>query len=275
VSVVSRDLSYTIFYLLRALESMEPGLVRYGRECRLTQVTIMHTRSIRPDLWQARIALLAIIVLQFLVQTVIDMPAGRIWLLAGAEVVLLLSLTVASERHLRHIHAGGDVTRHFLGHHGGFSRVLAVILIGIVSLVNAIGLVSLIAALLTASKATGFSLLADAVNLFATNVIIFGLWYWELDRGGPFKRACTHPSPPDFLFPQMSLGDQERASINATNWRPCLIDYLFLAFTNATAFSPTDTLPLTVLAKISMMLQAAVSLMTIAIVAARAVNILG
>jgi len=235
----------------------------------------MHTRSIRPELWQARIALFAIIVLQFLVQTVIKMPAGRIWLLAGAEVVLLFSLTVSSERHLRHIHAGGDVTRHFLGHHGGFSRVLALCLIGMVSLVNAIGLASLIVALLTASKESGLTLLADAVNLFATNVIIFGLWYWELDQGGPFKRACTHPSPPDFLFPQMSLGDEERALIGAAHWRPSPIDYLFLAFTNATAFSPTDTLPLTAKAKISMMVQAAVSLMTIAIVAARAVNILG
>jgi hypothetical protein len=235
----------------------------------------MLTRSIRPELWQARCALLAIIALQFSVQSIIKMPPGRIWLLAAAEIVLLLSLTVSSERHLRHMHAGGDVTRKFLGHHGGFSRVLALLLIGLVTIVNSIGLASLIVALLTASKESGFALLADAVNLFITNVIIFGLWYWEIDRGGPFKRACTHPSPPDFLFPQMSLGEGERAAIAATNWRPTPIDYLFLAFTNATAFSPTDTLPLTAKAKISMMLQAAVSLMTIAIVAARAVNILG
>jgi hypothetical protein len=235
----------------------------------------MHTRSIRPELWQARLALLVIIVLQFLVQGVINMPSGRIWFLAIAEVGLLLSLTVSSERHLRHVHTGGDVTRQFLGHHGGFSRVLALLLIGVVSLVNIIGLASLIVALLTASKETGFALLADAVNLFATNVIIFGLWYWELDRGGPFKRVCTHPAPPDFLFPQMSLGVDERAAVGAIDWHPSPIDYLFLAFTNATAFSPTDTLPLTAKAKFSMMLQAAVSLMTIAIVAARAVNILG
>lgn len=94
------------------------------------------------------------------------------------------------------------------------------------------------------------------------------LWYWTLDRGGPAARGLTRHSRPDFLFAQMTIeqGDE--------SWSPGFIDYLFLAFTNATAFSPTDTLPLSGRAKLLMMAQSGISLLTIALVAARAVNIL-
>jgi hypothetical protein len=100
-------------------------------------------------------------------------------------------------------------------------------------------------------------------------VIVFGLWYWELDRGGPSARHDPHHREPDFLFPQMATPGAARP-----DWAPGFLDYLYVSFTNATAFSPTDTMPLTPLAKGLMGVQSAASLLTVALVAARAVNIL-
>jgi hypothetical protein len=100
-------------------------------------------------------------------------------------------------------------------------------------------------------------------------VIVFGLWYWELDRGGPSARHDPHHREPDFLFPQMATPGSARP-----DWAPGFLDYLYVSFTNATAFSPTDTMPLTPLAKSLMAVQSAASLLTVALVAARAVNIL-
>lgn len=112
-------------------------------------------------------------------------------------------------------------------------------------------------------------LLESAAGLWTSNVIVFTLWYWELDGGGPHHRHRPEPPPTDFLFPQ-----QTGPGIGPPTWRPSFVDYLFVAFTNATAFSPTDTLPLTARVKALMMAQALISLLMVAIVAARAVNIL-
>jgi uncharacterized membrane protein len=106
--------------------------------------------------------------------------------------------------------------------------------------------------------------------VYFTNLIAFGLWYWELDRGGPAARAHGVKAYPDFLFPQMSTPDLAPAE-----WEPAFIDYLYVSFTNATAFSPTDVMPLTRWAKLTMALQSAVALVVVAMVIARAVNILG
>ena len=105
--------------------------------------------------------------------------------------------------------------------------------------------------------------------IWLTNVLIFGLWYWEADRGGPGQRAAGLDGPPDLLFPQMS---DDR--IEPEDWRPGFIDYLYVSLTNATAFSPTDTMPLSPTAKGIMGLQSLVSLVTIGLVISRAVNIL-
>jgi hypothetical protein len=102
-----------------------------------------------------------------------------------------------------------------------------------------------------------------------TNVLLFGLWYWEFDRGGPLRRASGREAAPDFMFPQMA--DPRMAP---DGWRPSLIDYLYVSFTNATAFSPTDTMPLTPTAKVLMAVQSLASLITVGLVFARAVNIL-
>jgi hypothetical protein len=126
-------------------------------------------------------------------------------------------------------------------------------------------------ALIHGSQAVGArQLLLSGVLIYLTNVILFGLWYWQLDGGGPGGRG-THRPPVDFLFPQMTLSDKITHQLD---WQPLFLDYLYVSVTNATAFSPTDTMPLTHRAKVLMGLQAFVSLATIALVAARAVNIL-
>jgi uncharacterized membrane protein len=112
-------------------------------------------------------------------------------------------------------------------------------------------------------------LLITGAAIWLTNVIVFSLWYWELDRGGPVARAHATRAHPDFLFAQM-----QNPELAPSDWEPGFADYLYLSFTNATAFSPTDVLPLSRWAKLTMMLQSAVSLATVALVIARAVNIL-
>jgi uncharacterized membrane protein len=104
--------------------------------------------------------------------------------------------------------------------------------------------------------------------IWLTNVIVFGMWYWNLDRGGPAARAQALKPYPDFLFPQMTVVD-----LSPPDWQPEFFDYLYLSFTNAAAFSPTDTMPLARWAKLAMMLQSIVSLGTVVLVIARAVNI--
>ena len=105
--------------------------------------------------------------------------------------------------------------------------------------------------------------------IWITNVLVFGLWYWELDRGGPVARLEAHRRQPDFLFPQMTAPDA-----TTPDWTPTFLDYLYTSFTNATAFSPTDTMPLTAWAKLLMMVQSLASLLTVSLVISRAVNIL-
>jgi hypothetical protein len=112
-------------------------------------------------------------------------------------------------------------------------------------------------------------LLLNGGAVWFTNVIVFALWYWEIDRGGPAARANARDVHPDFLFAQMAAPE-----LADHDWEPNFIDYLYLSYTNATAFSPTDTLPLSRWAKLAMMFQSAVSLATLVLVVARAVNIL-
>jgi uncharacterized membrane protein len=141
-------------------------------------------------------------------------------------------------------------------------------LIALTTVANVVSLAELIHALLYGTKAGGRSLVYASVPIWLTNVIVFGLWYWELDRGGPSARQRTKHRRPDFLFPQMSTPG------SAPGWTPNFLDYLYTSFTNATAFSPTDTMPLTAWAKLLMMLQSLASLVTVAVVVSRAVNIL-
>jgi len=107
--------------------------------------------------------------------------------------------------------------------------------------------------------------------IWLTNVIVFGLWYWEFDRGGPVARALNLGNRfPDFQFPQMVSPPE----MVPPNWEPAYLDYLYLAFTNASAFSPTDVMPMSRWAKVAMTVQSIISIVTVALVVSRAVNIL-
>jgi uncharacterized membrane protein len=105
--------------------------------------------------------------------------------------------------------------------------------------------------------------------MWVVNVLLFGLWFWQLDGGGPLARRACAISELDFLFPQ-----QSEPALGESGWRPLFLDYLYVSFTNATAFSPTDAMPLSRWAKMLMLLQSAISLTLAVMVVARAVNIL-
>jgi hypothetical protein len=182
---------------------------------------------------------------------------GPKWLVPGVEGVLLLGLVVTTP------------TRHH--NQSPRLRALVVGLVGLVSLTTLISLVLLARYLLDGSQARGHALLFAGAVLWLTNVLIFGIWFWELDRGGPARRLAGDGAVTraDFLFPQMV----ERQL--APGWRPRFADYLYTSYTNATAFSPTDTLPLTPVAKLLMAVQSLTAIITILLVVARAVNVLG
>lgn len=177
------------------------------------------------------------------------------WIMPALELALLVPLSLAAPRRRP------DEPR--------WQRVAAVALIAVVNLANLISLALLIDGLLNGSRATGRTLLLSAASIWATNVLVFALWYWELDRGGPDDRSSPEHRAPDFLFPQMTT-----PGCAPDAWSPGFIDYLYVAFTNALAFSPTDAMPLTPAAKALMLIESLISLLTITLVAARAVNIL-
>jgi hypothetical protein len=181
---------------------------------------------------------------------------GPRWLLPAAEGLLLAGLVIASPRRPDLAHATAR-------------RQVAMALIGLVSAVNLYSLVRLVHFLLLGHQAGGHALIISGVVLWSTNVLLFGLWYWLLDRGGPMRRMLVPDALPDFLFPQMS-----EPRVAPAGWIPGLVDYLYVSFTNASAFSPTDTMPLTPIAKVLMTIQSLASLVTVGLVVARAVNIL-
>ena len=150
----------------------------------------------------------------------------------------------------------------------GLRRMVALALLGVISLTNALLLLALIGSLVKGKETSGAQLLLKAVTVWGTNVIAFGLWYWGIDRGGPVRRLQPDPPPPDFQFPQM-----ENPQLAAPGWFPELFDYIYVSFTNSIAFSPTDAMPLTRRAKLLMLSESAISAITILLVAARAVNI--
>src|SRR5258706_9517994 len=183
--------------------------------------------------------------------------AGPRWLLL-VIVILLMIPTVISHR----------VGHHFL------NQILGYILNGVVTLAMIASLVLLLWAV-TSHTIEPQQLLRSAAALWFSNIIIFASWYWRLDAGGPHERSRT-PGHPDgaFLFPQMTMDAPTDPDAGAHDWEPHFIDYLFLAFNTSTAFSPTDVPVLSRWAKILMMIQSLISLLVIALLAGRAVNIL-
>jgi hypothetical protein len=181
---------------------------------------------------------------------------GPRWLIPSLEGVLGAALLIANPR---------------LSKESLRLRPVTITLIAFVNMANVVSLAELVNELLAAHHhPAGRDLIYASVPVWITNVLVFGLWYWELDRGGPVRRLRAERRQPDFLFPQMTAPDATVA-----DWSPTFLDYLYTSFTNATAFSPTDTMPLTAWAKILMMVQSLASLLTVALVVSRAVNILG
>jgi uncharacterized membrane protein len=148
-------------------------------------------------------------------------------------------------------------------------RTAAIGLIAVLSAANAASIVLLVHLILKGGRIDGRQLVLAAIHIWCTTVLLFALWFWQLDSGGPMERRVKRAAPPDFLFTQQSAPE-----LSPGGWQPHFLDYLYLAFTNATAFSPTDTMPLSRWAKMLMLVEAGASLLLLVTVAARAVNIL-
>jgi hypothetical protein len=211
-------------------------------------------------LWAPQLVVAATLVLDFSLPR--RVTVGPSWLLPAFEGLLLMGLVAISP--------------HPRIRNSPLRRQIAMGLIGLVSLANIVSLILLCHELLRGVASggriptnEGHPLILGGIVLWATNVLLFSLWYWELDRGGPIAREQGTEAMPDFLFPQMIDPQFARPG-----WMPTLIDYLYVSFTNATAFSPTDTMPLTPWAKVLMAVQSGTSLATLGLVIARAVNIL-
>ena len=204
--------------------------------------------------WPVALAVAVAIVLEVALPDRLIIGPG--WLLPTLEGALAVGLIVANPRHI-------DRRSNAL-------RAASVGLIAVISLANGWSVYELIRGLVdgTVGKHAG-PLLSSGASIYVNNIIVFALWYWDWDRGGPVERALGSSPYPDFLFPQMT-----QDHLAPDDWRPTFLDYLYVSYTNATAFSPTDTMPLSRWSKLLMLLQSAVSLVTVALVIARAVNIL-
>jgi uncharacterized membrane protein len=211
--------------------------------------------SARPESRRpAAAAIVAVMAVQLaLPDTLTFGPRG---LLPAVEAVLLLVILATNPSRLTSESA--DMRMASLG------------LIAIIATANLLSLVLLVDALLNGGDTSGRLLILAALGVWLTNVVVFALTFWELDRGGPQVRSIGKLVDPDLWFPQNSLSQSRYAT-----WTPVFADYLYVSFTNSTAFSPTDTMPLTSRIKMAMLVQSLLSLVTIALVGARAVNILG
>lgn len=191
---------------------------------------------------------------------------GPVWVAPLLVLVLLIPLSILTPHRHRE-------TRQ--------SRFWSILLIAIVNFFNLASVLLLVASLFHPEKSethTAGQLLRTGAQIWATNILVFSLWYWELDGDGPDARAhataAIEVKNADFLFPQMQMAISGGGQAGCVDplWKPQFLDYLYLSFTNSTAFSPTDTMPLSRWSKVLMTFEAIISLMTVAIVLARAIN---
>jgi hypothetical protein len=203
--------------------------------------------------WPAQLAVAVAIALNFGLAS--PLTVGPDWLLPGVELILLIALVIVVPARAK---------EHLVGR-----RRFALVVIGLVSLTNVVSLCLLVDSLINGGRIGGHDLIKSGALLWATNVLLFAVWFWEMDGGGPVHRF-QGPVLHDFQFPQM-----ENPQFAPPRWRPSFADYLYTSLTNAMAFSPTDTMPLTRTAKLVMAVQSVAALATIGLVVARAVNILG
>jgi uncharacterized membrane protein len=203
--------------------------------------------------WPAQLTVLLAIVIQVLLPD--RLTAGPAWLVPSLEGALLIGMIVVTPNVVEDEHPR--------------RRRIALSLTAFVTAANIFSLGALTHLLLHHHVSSGRPLIVSGVLIWLTNLLIFALWYWEMDRGGPGRRAAGRDAAPDFLFPQMS---DDR--IEPRDWRPKFFDYLYVSLTNNTAFSPTDTMPLTLRSKGVMGVQSLVSLLTLGLIVSRAVNVL-
>lgn len=170
-------------------------------------------------------------------------------------IIVIITLLITLPHFIRHPFSPSTI------------RVLSLIMLGVVTLALAAGVCLMIYTLPNKNPSQAGTLLQTAGLLWVANILVFALWYWEIDGGGPIKRHKHGHQAADFMFPQQTDG-------NTKGWIPHFFDYLFVAFTAATALSPTDTYPLTRSAKMLMMMEAIIAMLTVIILAGRAVNIL-
>jgi hypothetical protein len=234
--------------------SQLPQISPSRRRRRSILTPLVEALNRRSPFWGPQALVATAIVLQFVLPE--KLTLGPTWLLPGVELLLLLGLIFFSP--------------HTKVRHSRLRRQVAIGLIALVSAVNAVSLYLLAHYLLHGHPKNGTALLFSGALLWGTNVLLFALWYYEVDRGGPLARMLGEDYFPDFMFTQMTRAAKEHVP---AEWSPGLTDYLFLSFTNAAAFSPTDTMPLTATAKWLMSAQALVSLVIVLLVVSRAVGI--
>jgi hypothetical protein len=217
----------------------------------------------REPRWQAATAVVAALALYITLPP--RLIIGPVWLAPLLTLVILIPLMVLAPRRTLE-------TRRI--------RFWGIILIAIVNFFNLASVLLLIAGFFHPEKAklqSAAMILRSGLQIWLTNILVFGLWYWELDANGPDARAragtATEARNIDFLFPQIQMAGRDLPCID-TSWKPQFYDYLYLSFTNSTAFSPTDVMPLSRWAKALMTVEAMISLVTIAIVLARSVSLL-
>lgn len=233
---------------------LEQGFTRYREAAQHVHVPAWLRDTQGESRWPVAVAIAVAIALQVALPDHLVLQSR--WLLPSLELALLIALIVANPVRFNQ--------------ESRAQRAASLTLTGLLSLANAWSATLLVLGLVHGRDGQdAAALLASGVAIWLTNIIAFGLWYWQFDRGGPAARAHARQLLPDFQFVQMQTPE-----LAPPEWEPEFVDYLYLSFTNATAFSPTDVMPLSRWAKLTMLAQALVSLVTVALVIARAVNIL-
>ena len=205
--------------------------------------------------WPVALVVLFVICLQFLLPT--DLVVSPQWLMPAIELVILAAICLASPTRIKN--------------NPRSLRTAGLLLCAMLSIGNAAQAIRLIMGIVTGTNDfDAAELLLSGAGIWLTNIVVYALWYWELDRGGPAARANGSREHADFVFPQMRNNTQPVRK----DWFPTFFDYLYLAFTNATSFSPADTTPMTRWAKMLMMSQAFISLVIATVVIARSIGIL-
>ncbi len=203
--------------------------------------------------WHVQLTVLVAIVLQFILPDTFLASSRHTLAIVSLFALISLSLTTPHQ----------DVFESF------WRRINVLVLTASVGLTNIYSLLRVLDLLLKGGVYNGHDLILTAINIYLTNIVVFAFVYWEIDGGGPGQRKLAKRTDRDFLFPQDNLHNQPDH-----HWIPTFIDYLYVSATNATAFSPTDAMPLLRRTKLLMLSQSMISLLTIALILGRAINVL-